>query len=480
MALWGSRWRKSLNKDVEEFTYSLDFDKRLFKVDLIGTLAHVLMLNKIGVITNWEIKVLVEEIKKLYELLKEDIDNIKDSEDIHTYIEENLTKKIGDIAKKIHTGRSRNDQVALDLRLYLREEAYELSQLILKIRENFLSMAERYIDSPMPGYTHLQEAQPVSIGHYFLAYDSMFERDLERLWEIYKRLDVMPLGSGALAGSNLPLDRYYVAEILGFSEVSDNSMDSVADRDFVADFIYFSSLIFTHLSKLSEEIILWSTQEFSFIRLPEEYSTGSSMMPHKRNPDVAELTRGKTGKIIGNLVNILTILKALPLSYNRDLQEDKPAVFLVIDELKLALKVWSNFILNLEFNMDKIEKTLRNDFLYATDIAEYLVLRGMPFRDAHKMVGEVVKYCEDNSKGFKELSIEEWKNFSPLFDEEIFKLLNPEESIKSKKTWGSPNPSLNREVIKKKRQSLRDQKLKWELIKDKLPSIDKIIERVNL
>ncbi|MGB9788977.1 MAG: argininosuccinate lyase [Dictyoglomus turgidum] len=476
MALWGSRWRKPLDKTVEDFTYSLDFDKRLWKADLTGTLAHVIMLNKIGVISEEELKTLKKEIKNLYLEILNNPDLIRDSEDVHTFIEENLTKKIGDIGKKIHTGRSRNDQVVLDLRLYLKEEACNIAELLIDLRKVLFDLSEKFINVPMPGYTHLQQAQPVTLAHYFLAYDAMFSRDLERLEDIYKRIDVMPLGSGALAGSNIPLDREYTAKLLRFSKISDNSMDAVSDRDFVLEFLFFSALVYTHLSRLAEEIILWSTKEFSFIRLPEEYSTGSSMMPQKRNPDVAELTRGKTGKVIGNLVNMFTVVKGLPLSYNRDLQEDKPSLFSSVDELKITLKVWTGFLSHIEFNIDGMYRFSSEDFLFATDIAEYLVLKGMPFREAHKVVGEIVRFCEENNKKFRDLSLEDWRRFSDLFDESVFSLLTPESSLKFKKTYGSPNPDINREVIKKRREEMKNTIEKWNILRNNSPDLAKLLE----
>lgn len=478
MALWGSRWRKSLEEVVEDFTYSLDFDKRLWKVDLLGTLAHVVMLNKIGIISQEELAVLKDEIKNLYLEISNNPDLIRDSEDIHTFVEESLTKRIGDIGKKIHTGRSRNDQVILDLRLYLREETCDIAELLINLRKVLLELSKKFISTPMPGYTHLQQAQPVTLSHYFLAYDAMFSRDLQRLEDIYKRVDVLPLGSGALAGSTIPLDREYTAELLNFSKISDNSMDAVSDRDFVLEFLFFSALTYNHLSRLAEEIILWATKEFSFVKLPEEYSTGSSMMPQKRNPDVAELTRGKCGKLIGNLVNMFTIMKGLPLSYNRDLQEDKPSLFSSIDELKIALRVWIGFLPKIEFDTERMYKLSSEDFLFATDIAEYLVLKGVPFREAHKIVGEVVRFCEENNKKFRELSLEEWRGFSDLFDRDIFDLLNPGSSLNLKKTYGSPNPVINKDVIKKREEELRNIIDRWHKLKSSLPDLMRLLDKV--
>lgn len=477
MALWQSRWTKSLNKDVEDFTFSLSFDKRLWEADLIGTCAHVLTLKKIGMFTSSEMQILRDAMLDLNSSILTDPNIISDAEDIHTFIEEKLTQKIGDIGKKIHTGRSRNDQVAMDFRLYLREEVCEISSLLIEFRAVLLDLAKEHIDTVMPGFTHLQHAQPVTLGHYFLAYDSMFERDLERLEDLYKRLDVMPLGSGALAGSSIPLDREYTAKLLKFSKISQNSMDAVSDRDFALEFLFFASLTYLHLSRLAEEIILWSSQEFSFLTLPEDYSTGSSMMPHKRNPDVAELTRGKAGRIIGNLMDLFITLKALPLSYNKDLQEDKPLVFSAVDELKLAFNVWIGFLPKIEFHKENLKRFAEDSFLLATDLAEYLVLKGVPFREAHKIIGDLVRYCEEKKKNFNELKIDEWKTFSPFFEEDVFDLLSPEKSVNAKKTFGSPNPKINLKVLETKLSSLESLKEEWEERRNNLPNLEELLSK---
>jgi len=477
MALWQSRWTKSLNKDVEDFTFSLSFDKRLWKADLIGTCAHLLTLKKIDMFNSNEMRILRDAILDLNSSILADPNFISDAEDIHTFIEERLTQKIGDAAKKIHTGRSRNDQVAVDFRLYLREEVCEISNFLIEFSSILFNLAKEHIDTVMPGFTHLQHAQPVTLGHYFLAYDSMFERDLERLGDLYKRLDVMPLGSGALAGSSIPLDREYTAKLLKFSKISQNSMDAVSDRDFALEFLFFASLTYLHLSRLAEEIIIWSSQEFSFLILPEDYSTGSSMMPHKRNPDVAELTRGKAGRILGNLMDLFITLKALPLSYNKDLQEDKPLVFSAVDELKLAFKVWSGFLPKIKFHKENLKKYAEDSFLLATDLAEYLVLKGVPFREAHKIIGDLVRYCEEKKRNFNELKIDEWKTFSPLFEEDVFDLLSPEKSINAKKTFGSPHPEINLKVLEIKLSSLKSSKEEWKKRRNNLPTLEELLSK---
>ncbi|MCX7845903.1 MAG: argininosuccinate lyase [Dictyoglomaceae bacterium] len=476
MSLWGSRWKQSLDKTFEEFSFSLSFDKRLWEEDLLGTCAHLLTLRKIGIIQEEEWKILKEGIIELRRRILDNLEIIQGTEDIHTFIEENLTKIIGNLGKKIHTGRSRNDQVVLDLRLYLRKESCEIADLLISLMTELLTLSNLYIDTPIPGYTHLQHAQPVTLGHYFLAYYEMFQRDLERLEDCYKRIDVLPLGCGALAGSSIPLDREYTAKILGFSRIAENSLDAVSDRDFVIEFLFFIATTFLHLSRFSEEITLWATKEFSFIELPESYSTGSSMMPHKRNPDLAEHTRGKTGRVLGDFLKVMIVLKGLPLSYNGDLQEDKEPVFDALDQLKLTLKVWIRFLPKLRFKKERMYELAKNSFLFSTDIAEYLVMRGVPFREAHKIVGEVVRYCEERGKNFEDLILEEWQRFSPLFTEEIFDMLSPEKSIYSKKTLGSPSPLLNKRLIDNKFDFIQKQKFLWSEKKGSLPTLEKLLK----
>ncbi|MEN2983552.1 MAG: argininosuccinate lyase [Dictyoglomaceae bacterium] len=475
MSLWGNRWKQPLDKTFEEFSFSLSFDKRLWKEDLVGTCAHLLTLKKIGIIKEEEWKVLKDGIFELERQISNNLDIIQGAEDIHTFIEENLTKIAGDLGKKIHTGRSRNDQIVLDLKLYLKKEACEIADLLISLMAELLKLSESYVSIPMPGYTHLQHAQPVTLGHYFLAYYEMFKRDLERLEDCYKRIDVLPLGCGALAGSNIPLDREFTAKLLGFSKIAENSLDAVSDRDFVMEFLFFITTTFLHLSRLSEEIILWATKEFSFVDLPEEYSTGSSMMPHKRNPDLAEQTRGKAGRVLGDLFKIMAILKGIPLSYNKDLQEDKEPVFDAIDQLKLTLRVWIGFLPKLKFKKERMHELAKNSLLFSTDIAEYLVIKGIPFREAHKIVGEIVKYCEEMGKNLENLTLEEWKKFSSLFADDILEIFSPEKSINSKKTLGSPNPLFNKELIYKKFGYIKEKKFQWNSKKNSLPTLEKLI-----
>ncbi len=475
MPLWDSRWKHPLDKTFEDFSFSLSFDKRLWEDDLLGTCAHLLTLRKAGIIKEEEWKILKEGIMELWNRISNNLDIIQGAEDIHTFIEENLTKSIGDLGKKIHTGRSRNDQVSLDLRLYLKRESCKIVDLLISLMEEFLALSKLYLDTLMPGYTHLQHAQPVTLGHYFLAYYEMFQRDLERLEDCYKRIDVLPLGCGALAGSTISLDREYTAKILGFRRVAENSLDAVSDRDFVVELLFVISLIFLHLSKLSEEIILWSTQEFSFIELPQEYSTGSSMMPHKRNPDLAECIRGKAGRVLGNLLGFMAVIKGLPLSYNKDLQEDKELIFYVLDQLKLTLQVLIGFLPKLNFKKERMYELAKNSLLFSTDIVEYLAMKGIPFREAHKIVGEIIKYCGENRKGLENLTLEEWQRFSPLFTEEIFELFSPEKSIYLKKTLGSPNPLLNQQIIERNYEFLKEKKLLWSSYKETLPNLDRLL-----
>ncbi|PMQ01708.1 MAG: argininosuccinate lyase [Dictyoglomus sp. NZ13-RE01] len=476
MALWESRWEQPLNENFKIFSYSLPFDRRLWKVDLLGTVAHLLNLKKSGIITEEEGKRLKEAILKLYGSLLEDEGKIGGSEDIHTFMEENLTELIGDLGKKIHTGRSRNDQVALDMRLYLREQSCEVARLLIMLLKELLNLSRVNIDLVMPGYTHLQHAQVVTLGHYFLAYFEMFYRDLERLEAVFKEIDVMPLGCGALAGSNIPLDREYTANLLSFSKIAENSLDAVSDRDFVLGFLFFIALTYLHLSRLAEEIILWSSKEFSFVELPEAFSTGSSLLPHKRNPDLCEHTRGKTGRLLGDLFWLMTTIKALPLSYNGDLQEDKESFFDALDQIKIALKVWTEFLPNLRFNKERMFQLANNPFLFSTDVAEYLVMKGVPFREAHKIVGSIVKYCEKNNKDFRDLSLEEWRQFSLYFEEDVKRIFSPEFSIYSKKTIGSPNPEINKKIIQRKEDYLKEKEKIWKDIENKLPRLEVLLE----
>ncbi|HDD43815.1 MAG TPA: argininosuccinate lyase [Candidatus Desulfofervidus auxilii] len=441
MKLWGGRFSKETAKEVEEFTSSLSFDKRLYKQDIFGSIAHVKMLSKQGIISEKDAKAIIkalEEIKK--EIEKGNFKFLPSDEDIHTAIERVLREKLGNIAAKLHTARSRNDQIVLDMRLFLKEEIKEIIKLIQNLQKVLLNLAKKNIDIILPGYTHLQRAQPVLLSHHLLAYVEMFKRDIERFKDCYRRVDVMPLGSAALAGTSFPIDRNYVAELLGFSQVSQNSMDAVSDRDFILEFLSNSTILAMHLSRMAEELIIWNTQEFNFIEIDDAFCTGSSIMPQKKNPDVLELIRGKTGRVYGNLIAVLTMMKGLPLTYNRDMQEDKEPLFDTIDTIKPSLKLLAILWENIKFKKENMIKATEKGFLLATDLADYLVTKGLPFREAHNLVGEIVKYCQEKGKELYELSIKEIKKFSDLFEDDIKEVLNIENAIKRKKSFGGTAP----------------------------------------
>ncbi|MDL1956144.1 MAG: argininosuccinate lyase [Candidatus Desulfofervidus auxilii] len=441
MKLWGGRFSKETAKEVEEFTSSLSFDKRLYKQDIFGSIAHVKMLSKQGIISEKDAKAIIkalEEIKK--EIEKGNFKFLPSDEDIHTAIERVLREKLGNIAAKLHTARSRNDQIVLDMRLFLKEEIKEIIKLIQNLQKVLLSLAKKNIDIILPGYTHLQRAQPVLLSHHLLAYVEMFKRDIERFKDCYRRVDVMPLGSAALAGTSFPIDRDYVAELLGFSQISQNSMDAVSDRDFILEFLSNSTILAMHLSRMAEELIIWNTQEFNFIEIDDAFCTGSSIMPQKKNPDVLELIRGKTGRVYGNLIAVLTMMKGLPLTYNRDMQEDKEPLFDTIDTIKPSLKLLAILWENIKFKKENMIKATEKGFLLATDLADYLVTKGLPFREAHNLVGEIVKYCQEKGKELYELSIKEIKKFSDLFEDDIKEVLNIENAIKRKKSFGGTAP----------------------------------------
>lgn len=438
--LWGGRFTQRPQREVEIFTSSLNFDRRLYRHDILGSKAHAKMLHRVGLIDRGEMKAILSGLDSILE----DIETGRftfdpGDEDIHMAVEKALIARVGEPGKKLHTGRSRNDQIALDLRLFIREEIENVKNALKDLRRTLIELAKKELNTVMPGYTHLQRAQPVLFSHYLMAYDCMFGRDLERLEDCKKRTNVLPLGSGALAGSNLPLDRRYLARILSFPKIARNSMDAVADRDFVVEFIFSCALIMMHLSRLCEDLIIWSTDEFKFIEISDDYSTGSSMMPQKKNPDVAELIRGKTGRVYGNLVSLLVTLKGLPMTYNRDLQEDKEPLFDTIDTIKAAIKNATGMLGAIRINRERMREAA-DGFTMATDIAEYLVLKGVPFREAHRIVGEIVAYCLENGKAFSELGIGELKQFHNCFDEEALKRLSPEGSVRRKATLGSTSP----------------------------------------
>ena len=446
--LWGGRFKKEIDKSALRFSSSLKFDINLFEEDIIGSLAHAEMLSKIGIITKDESNLISKGLNQIKnEFINGSWKPDSSFEDVHSAIESRLFELIGETAGKLHTGRSRNDQIATDERLWIKKSSQQLISLITTLQKSLIALAEKNITTIIPGYTHLQRAQPISLAFHLLAYVEMFERDKNRLHFVFNQADQSPLGSAALAGSTLPLDRNFTSEKLNFSFPTRNALDSVSDRDFILDFLNATAIGMTHLSKFAEEIILWNMQEFSFVKIPEEFTTGSSLMPQKKNPDMLELIRGKTGRALGNYVSLITTLKALPLSYNRDLQEDKEPMFDSFFTFADSLQIMSKLIEGLEFNTDRFFHELGNSFILATDIADWLVLQNVPFRQAHKIVGEIVKYCEENDIKMNDISLDTLKNFSPKFNEEILTYLDINTSLEKKKTFGSPNPKLVQEQI---------------------------------
>ena len=446
---WSGRFTQETNKLVEEFNASIAFDKRLYKHDIMGSIAHAKMLTKVGIIKKREAERIISGLKAIEkEIEAGKFRFTSDMEDIHMAIEKRLIEKTGPVGGKLHTARSRNDQVALDVRLYLRDEIGEVKGLIRELQKTFVGIAKKNLDCIMPGYTHLQRAQPILFSHHLLSYYEMLKRDFERLDDCLKRVNVMPLGSGALAGSPYPLNREFVAKELGFTGVTDNSLDAVSDRDFCIEFCSASSILMMHLSRLSEEMILWSSSEFGFIELSDAFSTGSSLMPQKKNPDVPELMRGKTGRVYGNLVSLLTTMKALPLAYNKDMQEDKEALFDTIATIKECLKVFSPMLRTMKLNKKKMLDATKGGFLTATDAADYLVKKGVPFRESHHIVGRVVAYCIKTSQGLEDLSIDEWRGFSKAFGKDIKEVISVEASVKSRKAKGGTAPEAVKRRLK--------------------------------
>ncbi len=458
--LWGSRFSKELNEDVNDFNSSLPFDKILYKYDIKGSIAHATMLCHQGIISENEKD---EIIGGLSEILAE-IESGKlqfdyNFEDIHSFIEANLVKKIGAAGKKVHTSRSRNDQVALDIRLYLKDEIKEIQKLILNLIKTLMDFSNNHLETIMPGYTHLQRAQAVTLAHYLGAYIEMFKRDKERLDDTYKRVNVLPLGAGALAGSPYNIKRNLVAEYLGFDSICLNSMDAVSDRDFIIESLSCLAMVMTHLSRISEEIIMWSSFEFKFVELDDSYSTGSSIMPQKKNPDILELIRGKTGRVYGSLTSILTTMKSLPLAYNKDMQEDKEPLFDGIKTVKNCLKILPNVIKTMKVNKEKMLQAAKEGFLNATDVADYLTKKGLPFRDSHNVAGKLVSYCINSKKTLDELSIDEFKKESSLFEEDIYSAIDIKNSVISKKEIGGPNPETVKHVLELNKIWLSDNEI---------------------
>ena len=439
--MWDGRFSKALDSRVNDFNSSIRFDCRMYREDITGSIAHATMLGKCGIIEMSEAETICAALAEILA----DIDSGKldfdpEAEDIHMFIESVLTERIGDTGKRLHTSRSRNDQVALDVHMYIKKEVYEVKMLLVRLLEVITDKAQEHSDTVMSGYTHLQRAQPVTLGHYLMAYAQMFMRDIIRLEEVYAHADVMPLGSCALAGTTYPIDRFFVAEQLGFSAVSENSMDGVSDRDFVIDMASALSLGMMHLSRFSEEIILWCSSEFSFIELDDAYSTGSSIMPQKKNPDIAELVRGKTGRVYGNLMALLTVMKGIPLAYNKDMQEDKEAIFDSIDNAKMCLELFADMLRTLTVKRDRLRNAASSGFINATDCADYMVKKGLPFRTAYKIVGRLVAYCIENGKTLETLSLDEYKEMSEVFDEDIYEAIDLDTCVKGRSCYGGPAP----------------------------------------
>ena len=446
--LWGGRFTKETDKLVYNFNASLSFDSKLYKQDITGSMAHASMLAKQGIIEEQE----KEEILKGLKSILEDIENKKlefteEYEDIHSFVEANLIDRCGDVGKKLHTGRSRNDQVALDMKMYVRDEIGEIDLLLKELLTSIYKIMSENVHTYMPGFTHLQKAQPVTLAHHFGAYFEMFKRDRSRLADAKKRLNLCPLGSGALAGTTYPLDRAYTAEVLGFDGPTLNSMDSVADRDYLIETLSALSTVLMHLSRFCEEIIMWNSNEYRFVEIDDGYSTGSSIMPQKKNPDIAELVRGKTGRVYGALMSILTTMKGIPLAYNKDMQEDKEFTFDAIDTVKGCIALFNGMISTMVFNKDNMEKSAKNGFTNATDAADYLVNNGVPFRDAHGIVGRLVLHCIDKGISLDEMSLEEYQEISPVFKEDIYEAISMKNCVEKRNTIGAPGAEVMTKVL---------------------------------
>ena len=435
--LWGGRFTKNTDQLVEEYTASILFDKELYEEDIAGSIAHVTMLGKCGILPQEDVDRIVDGLHSvLGRMRRGEVEFSIADEDIHMNVEKLLIEEIGPVAGKLHTGRSRNDQVATDMHLYLRKRTVEFVDLLLKLQEALIGQAKDNLDTIVPGYTHLQRAQPILFAHHLMAYVEMFQRDIERLQDSWKRINVLPLGAGALAGTTFPIDREFVAGQLGFDRIYENSMDAVSDRDFIVEFLACAAIIMMHLSRLCEELVLWSSTEFSFIELDDAFCTGSSIMPQKKNPDVAELIRGKTGRVYGHLVGILTVLKALPLAYNKDMQEDKEGMFDTVATLRGALRLMAPMIATMKVNRERMREAVSRDFSNATDIADYLVNKGVPFRQAHEIIGKLVLHCIRQGKYLPDLSIDEYKQFSKLFEADVYDVLRPERVVNARDVYG--------------------------------------------
>ncbi|MDR0925912.1 MAG: argininosuccinate lyase [Hungatella sp.] len=448
MKLWGGRFTKETNQLVHNFNASISFDQKFYYQDIEGSIAHVKMLAKQGLLTEEDRDKIVKGLMEIREDLESGALTITgEHEDIHSFVEAVLTERIGEAGKRLHTGRSRNDQVALDMKLYTRDEIDELSVLVEGLLSELLKLMEENLDTYMPGFTHLQKAQPITLAHHLGAYFEMFDRDRSRLYDIKKRMNYCPLGSGALAGTTYPLDREYTAELLGFAGPTLNSMDSVADRDYLIELLSALSTIAMHLSRFCEEIIIWNTNEYRFVEIDDSYSTGSSIMPQKKNPDIAELIRGKTGRVYGALVSLLTTMKGIPLAYNKDMQEDKELAFDAIDTAKGCLALFTGMISTMTFRKDVMEASAKNGFTNATDAADYLVNHGVAFRDAHGIVGQLVLFCIGKGIALDDMSLEEYKAISPVFEEDIYEAISLKTCVEKRMTIGAPGQEAMKRVI---------------------------------
>ena len=457
--MWAGRFQKQLNTRVNDFNSSIHFDCRMYKQDIRGSIAHATMLGHCGIITEQDSALICKTLEEiLTDLENGTLDFDMTAEDIHMFVESVLTARIGDVGKRLHTARSRNDQVALDLRLYLRDEIAELSSLLENLITVICDQSEKHAEDIMPGYTHLQRAQPVTLGHYLMAYAQMLSRDARRLNDVAKYMNVLPLGSCALAGTTYPIDRFMVAELLGFDSVCQNSMDGVSDRDYAIELLSALSMIMMHLSRFSEEIILWSSSEFGFIELDDAYSTGSSIMPQKKNPDIAELVRGKTGRVYGDLTALLTVMKGIPLAYNKDMQEDKEAVFDALDTVKICLELFAAMLDTATFRVSVLREAVSKGFINATDCADYMVKKGLPFRSAYKVVGQLVAYCIANQKTLETLTLEEYRAADPIFEQDVYAAIDPDTCVSGRACYGGPAPESVKAQIASMRQFLQEYK----------------------
>jgi len=453
--VWGGRFKESINELVDAFNSSIGFDRRLYAQDIEGSIAHCRMLAKQEIISEEEASLIISALADIKREMERDESPVdEDSEDVHTLIEKALVDKVGRLGEKIHTGRSRNDQVALDLRIYVREAIYRADNLTKNLQKVLVEQAEKNIDLILPGYTHLQPAQPVLLAHHLLAYFEMFKRDRQRLKDSLARVNILPLGSAALAGTTFDLDREMVAKELGFDAISDNSMDAVSDRDFVLEYIFTCSVLMMHLSRLSEELIIWSSREFGFITLPDAFCTGSSIMPQKKNPDVLELVRGKTGRVYGDLMALLTTMKALPLAYNKDMQEDKEVLFDTVDTVEKCLTVMSLLLNEVSFNGENMQRAAEKGHIMATDLADYLVTKGMTFRKAHETVGEIVLFAIDSKKSLKELTLEEFKGFAGQITKDVFDWLEPASAIARRNLHGATGSEMVKQSIERAKKEV--------------------------